>query len=776
MTDAIFKLKMGYSTAVDGEYIAVGNPTSFLSSSLSGSGIISNKGSVEIFKYSKITDQYNPNFIFYKYLSETTNAGYLSADTSSVDITYINADTSSVPVLGINIEIDTGAEFNPVFYDDSYGVSVDVSGSIVVIGNPYYRYSLIEGSQIFTGSCIDIYDLSDYTSSFVSGTVYLPKYSITNSFDNLEYSTFGESVSIFENKLVVGSSKNNAVYIYTQSLGIWSHYQTLTSPISNSFFGSVVKIDPSGSNRIVVGNKSTGSIPVYVYDYNTSTANWSNIPADELMEDRSITGSLNFISVTPYFFGSQPSGSNYGNSVSIYGDTIIVGAPNDMYYFEWSGSTVLRNRGAVYFWKKCTDATDWFLLQKSFGSDELLESNNLGYSVDIFDDKAIVTSIRDVNQFSSSYIENTVNKIYSCNPNDYIIDTLGQFVLYTSSLSSSWQIKNTVTKKKQYGYPYSGFGYSCGLSNDIVCIGSPLFLTNPIEITASVYDTINGYSYIYNFNDYVTDYHVGNIFYKDGKIILSNSGSIFDNLLKNRSNLSEPKYDVQYNSNIKLYEKQVLCRIETGEFNYSTNPTSLIPNIFDFDIDNNKYFDFIDLDLILKYMNYQINSSYNWWENIVFTNEEQSLFEFNSIRYNISSSYVSNYNGKLSSNFNNFDFDGNNKVNLNDMYILWKYFANTLNQTELFKYLEPKSSRKNIQEIVNYIEEKIGKSTGLNIKTDFFDFNYSSSIDPTGSYLAPYITTVGLYNGGDLVAVAKLGMPIKNSGELPLNILVKWDI
>jgi hypothetical protein len=27
-----------------------------------------------------------------------------------------------------------------------------------------------------------------------------------------------------------------------------------------------------------------------------------------------------------------------------------------------------------------------------------------------------------------------------------------------------------------------------------------------------------------------------------------------------------------------------------------------------------------------------------------------------------------------------------------------------------------------------------------------------------------------------LVAVAKLGMPIKNSGELPLNILVKWDI
>jgi hypothetical protein len=130
----------------------------------------------------------------------------------------------------------------------------------------------------------------------------------------------------------------------------------------------------------------------------------------------------------------------------------------------------------------------------------------------------------------------------------------------------------------------------------------------------------------------------------------------------------------------------------------------------------------------------------------------------------------------LVSNYNNFDIDGNNKVNLNDMYILWKYFNNSLNQTELFKYVEPKSNRKTVQQIVSYIDQKTGKFGGKSIKQDFFNFNYSSSIDPTGSYLAPYITTVGLYSGADLVAVAKLGMPIKNTGELPLNILVKWDI
>jgi hypothetical protein len=766
MTDPIYKLKTGYSIAADGDYVAVGNPTSFLS----GSSILRNKGSVEIFKYSKTTDLYNPYFIFYKYINPDGFPGYLSADTSSADTTYINADTSSVPILGLNLELDLGG-WNPIVYDDSYGVSVDVSGSVVVVGNPYYRFSLIDGSNLYTGSCVDIYDLLDYSSSYVSGTVYYPKYSIANTFDNDEYSTFGESVSIYENKLVIGSSKNNAVYIYTKSLGVWNHYQTLNG---TNYFGGSVKIDPSGSNRIVVGNKSTGSA-VYVYEYNLSSNLWQL--SDTLDQDRNLTGSLNFINTKPYFPEIQPSGSNYGNSISIYGNTIIVGSPNDMYYYEWSGSTVLRNRGAVYFWKKCSDVTNWTLLQKSFGNENLLKSNNFGYSVDIYKENAIATNTKDIYQFSSSYIINTINKRFDCNPDDNIIDTLGQFVLFTSSLSSSeWQIDSVITKKKQYGYPYTTFGYSCAITDNIVSIGSPLFLVNPIEITSSLYDTINGYSYIYNFNDFVTNYHIGNVFYRDGKIILSNSGSIFDNLLKNRSNPLEPKYDIEYKSNVKLYEKQVLCRIESGEFNYSTNPTSLIPNTFDFDIDNNKSFDFTDLDLIFKYINYQINGTYNWWDYMTFTNEEQSLFNLYSVNYNISSSYTNQYNSNLISNYNSFDIDGNNKVNFNDMYILWKYFNNNLNQTELFKYVEPKSTRKTLQQIVSYIEQKTGKFGGKLIKKDFFGFNYSSSIDPTGSYLAPYITTVGLYSGADLVAVAKLGMPIKNTGELPLNILVKWDI
>ena len=46
---------------------------------------------------------------------------------------------------------------------------------------------------------------------------------------------------------------------------------------------------------------------------------------------------------------------------------------------------------------------------------------------------------------------NTIKKIFDCNPDDNIIDTLGQFVYFTSS-NSIWQVYSVATKKKQYGY------------------------------------------------------------------------------------------------------------------------------------------------------------------------------------------------------------------------------------------------------------------------------------------------------------------------------------
>ena len=70
----------------------------------------------------------------------------------------------------------------------------------------------------------------------------------------------------------------------------------------------------------------------------------------------------------------------------------------------------------------------------------------------------------------------------------------------------------------------------------------------------------------------------------------------------------------------------------------------------------------------------------------------------------------------------------------------------------------------------------ITSSLDPTITGGFADFEYSSSMDPTGSYLAPFITTIGLYdNELNMVAVAKLPQPIKSLPDYPINFIIRFD-
>lgn len=75
----------------------------------------------------------------------------------------------------------------------------------------------------------------------------------------------------------------------------------------------------------------------------------------------------------------------------------------------------------------------------------------------------------------------------------------------------------------------------------------------------------------------------------------------------------------------------------------------------------------------------------------------------------------------------------------------------------------------------------LGESEGVFVFPDkesgsFSDYEEDGSINSIGSYLAPYITTIGLYdNDGDLVVVAKLPRPIKSLPDYPINFIVRFD-
>ena len=67
-------------------------------------------------------------------------------------------------------------------------------------------------------------------------------------------------------------------------------------------------------------------------------------------------------------------------------------------------------------------------------------------------------------------------------------------------------------------------------------------------------------------------------------------------------------------------------------------------------------------------------------------------------------------------------------------------------------------------------------SVNPSISGSWDDYDTSASIDPTGSYLAPYISTIGIYdNTGEMIAVAKLPQPIKNLPDYDMNFIVRID-
>ena len=72
--------------------------------------------------------------------------------------------------------------------------------------------------------------------------------------------------------------------------------------------------------------------------------------------------------------------------------------------------------------------------------------------------------------------------------------------------------------------------------------------------------------------------------------------------------------------------------------------------------------------------------------------------------------------------------------------------------------------------------KRTSKYDAATIKPEFLAYEYSSSIDQTGSFIVPYVTTIGLYDENmDMVAVAKLATPIKSTPDLPVNFLVRID-
>lgn len=779
----------GYCVSTYGDYVIVSNPNFFRWDNATSSIVYT--GSIDLFRYNKNTDNHDYIQTIYKRFS----------DINVILQTEIPDELITDPT-EYNILIDKDRYTSSL--EDSFGISIDTYNKFLIVGSPYYKHAIVTSASFYSisGSSIEIHDLgrTEYTPQ--SQSTYI--LSINNP-DNEVSESFGKSVSINNSWAVVGSpyvsSSTGMIYIYknvsTGSDYSWSLHQKLDGYISGGLFGWDLKLNKASGNyshSLVVGCGNLSSSKAYYFEFDNDNNEWNMEyefnPTDDIYP-------LTFGNYLPYNT-TMSVDSGYGYAVSIHGSTVVIGAPLDRSVYEYSGSSLYK-QGAVYVYEKCpTISQSLFELSlKTYGTSSILKNNLLGYSVDVYDNYAVagIPKLEYINASyykSICYAEGTIFQTTNCETTDEQ-GISGQMLLLTKNTSSGdWAVKNLYQKKKKYLTPYRSYGFDVSIADRSLVVGAPLLLTGSesqinIEYTKNgelVLDDIMGKAYIYNLANLKNTFHIGNVFYRNGQIVVMTSGSIFDGIFYDPMDIDYYKYYLEFKGKHTIFEKQIVCTVDPGEFNVSTNPSAIIKHTGSLDINNNGIFDFQDIDIILRYMNYNIsnNITSEWSSSILSTDDEISLYNYyiDKNEYNINDTleFVSQsiLNWKDSSNMLQIlDFNKDNKIDYYDMNILWKYFSNRLTQQNYTKYITPSCERKLFSDIITYMDMISQKKAIPYINSNFTNYESLTLMDRTGSFLAPYVTTIGLYSGLDLVAVAKLGTPIKITPELPINFIIKMD-
>ncbi len=240
---------------------------------------------------------------------------------------------------------------------DGFGVSVSLSGDTAVVGAPW--------DDCAAGNRCGL----AYVYRF-NGTSWVEQQMLTAS-DAAEGDEFGESVSLSGDTAVVGASQDDctagtwcgSAYVFRFNGTSWAEEQKLTATDSDAFYGFGTSVSLSGDTAVVGAMRhgcaaGGGCGAAYVFRFNGT--GW--------VEEQMLTAS----DPGPY--------DNFGFSVSLSGDTAVVGTPND--------NCATGDRcGSAYVFR--FDGTIWIEEQKLTASDPG-PSDRFGSFVSLSGDTAVV--------------------------------------------------------------------------------------------------------------------------------------------------------------------------------------------------------------------------------------------------------------------------------------------------------------------------------------------------------------------------------------------------
>ena len=258
---------------------------------------------------------------------------------------------------------------------DYFGYSVSVSGDTAIIGAYGDDTNIGDDSG------------SAYIFEKNSGDEWMKTQKITaSSVDEEDY--FGYSVSVSGDTAIIGAygdddtnigSDSGSAYIFernTDDDGNWpaTETQKLIAPDGERSDQFGISVSVSGDTAIIGANRDDTNIgsdsgSAYIFERNTDdNGNWLTIPLQKLT-------------------ASDGAESDYfGYSVSISGDTAIIGAYGD----DDNGAET----GSAYIFKKNSDGT-WSKTVKLVAGDDGAAEDRFGYSVAVSDENIVIGAYQD---------------------------------------------------------------------------------------------------------------------------------------------------------------------------------------------------------------------------------------------------------------------------------------------------------------------------------------------------------------------------------------------
>ena len=248
---------------------------------------------------------------------------------------------------------------------DAFGYSVSASGNTVIVGAYYDDENGSFSGSVYVFEKVGVPGIWNETAKLTAS-------------DAAERDFFGYSVSISGNIAIVGAygddengDRSGSAYVFEkdESTGDWIETAKLTASdgtdVDNFGFAVCVSNNISIVSAPYDDDKGSNSGSVYVFEKDESTGNWNEIEKIRASD--------------------ASDSDNFGDSVSVSGDVLIVGAQHE----------------SAYVFKKDKATGNWNEIDRITASDGS-DSDDFGRSVYVSGEVAIIGASRDDDNGSNS--------------------------------------------------------------------------------------------------------------------------------------------------------------------------------------------------------------------------------------------------------------------------------------------------------------------------------------------------------------------------------------